>query len=297
MPDPIWQIKKLRLKEIKQLAQCHKGTEPRPGLEPTCGQFHIPCPQSAAPCCPMSGCGAWKRWSPSCWGSPGPQILIWDQRWLALSWVLLISKHWPLQWLWNLEHKPRDALWLYSLHPEMKRKEIPKGPRCCLSMKVPFWLQQEGWEDQQLKPLLQDRHFSEQASKEQKVSVIQSCTTLCNSTDCSPPDSVHGILQARILKWVAIPFSRGSSWPSDRTRISCIAGGFFTCTATRKTQKRSQKGFDPPKKWIQHFHFLSHAVRLVGSQFPYQGLNPGPQQTVSRVPPTGSPGNFLQLCF
>ena len=94
----------------------------------------------------------------------------------------------------------------------MKRKEIPKGPRCCLSMKVPFWLQQEGWEDRQLRPLLQDRHTSEQASKEQKVSVIQSCPTLCNSTDCSPTDSsVHGILQARILEWVAIPFSRGSS--------------------------------------------------------------------------------------
>lgn len=52
MPDPIWQIKKLRLKEIKQLADCHKRTEPRPGLEPTRGQFHTPCPQSAAPCCP-----------------------------------------------------------------------------------------------------------------------------------------------------------------------------------------------------------------------------------------------------
>ena len=44
---------------------------------------------------------------------------------------------------------------------------------------------------------------------------------LCNLVDCSPPDSsVHGILQARILKWVAISFSRGSSWPRDRTRVS-----------------------------------------------------------------------------
>ena len=50
--------------------------------------------------------------------------------------------------------------------------------------------------------------------------------------DCSPPGiSVHGILQARILEWVAIPFSRGSSWPNDRTHIFCasyVAGGFFT---------------------------------------------------------------------
>ena len=40
--------------------------------------------------------------------------------------------------------------------------------------------------------------------------------------------TVHGILQARILEWVAIPFSKGSSQPRDRTQVSCIAGGFFT---------------------------------------------------------------------
>ena len=46
--------------------------------------------------------------------------------------------------------------------------------------------------------------------------------------DCSPPGfSVRGILQARILEWVAIPFSRGSSPPRDRTQVSCLAGGFF----------------------------------------------------------------------
>ena len=48
--------------------------------------------------------------------------------------------------------------------------------------------------------------------------------------------SVHGILQARILEWVAIPFSRGSSWPRDWTRVSCIAGRFFTSWATRGDQ-------------------------------------------------------------
>ena len=51
----------------------------------------------------------------------------------------------------------------------------------------------------------------------------------CDPVDCSPPgSSVLGILQARILEWVSIPFSRGSSWPRDQTRISCIAGRFFT---------------------------------------------------------------------
>ena len=62
-----------------------------------------------------------------------------------------------------------------------------------------------------------------------KVKVAQSCLTLCNLMDCSPPgSSVHGILQARIVEWVAVPFSRGSSQLKDRNQVSHIAGGFFT---------------------------------------------------------------------
>ena len=61
---------------------------------------------------------------------------------------------------------------------------------------------------------------------------LQSCLTLCDPMDYSlPGSSVHGILQARILEWVAMPSSRGSSPPRDRTQVSCgscIAGGFFT---------------------------------------------------------------------
>ena len=54
--------------------------------------------------------------------------------------------------------------------------------------------------------------------------VAQSCPTLCDPMDYSPPgSSVHGILQARILEWVAISFSRGSSQPRDWTRISCVS--------------------------------------------------------------------------
>ena len=63
-----------------------------------------------------------------------------------------------------------------------------------------------------------------------QVKVTQSCLTLWNPKDYT----VHGILQARILAWVAIPFSRGSSQPRDRTQVSCIAGGFFTSWATRE---------------------------------------------------------------
>ena len=65
-----------------------------------------------------------------------------------------------------------------------------------------------------------------------------SCSVLSDSCDpmgysLSGP-SVHGILQARILEWVAIPFSRGSSWPRDQTQFSHITGRFFTVWATRQ---------------------------------------------------------------
>ena len=67
------------------------------------------------------------------------------------------------------------------------------------------------------------------------VLVTQLCLTLCNPTDCSLPDSsVHGILQIRIMEWVAIAFSRVFSLSMDRTWVSCIAERFFTVWATRE---------------------------------------------------------------
>ena len=60
---------------------------------------------------------------------------------------------------------------------------------------------------------------------------LQSCLTLQDTMDCSPPGPLHMILQARILALVATLFSRGFSWPRDRTRVSCsscLAGRFFT---------------------------------------------------------------------
>ena len=62
------------------------------------------------------------------------------------------------------------------------------------------------------------------STKSSVVKVTQSCPTLCNPMDYT----VHGILQARILEWVAFPFSRASSQPRDRTQVSRIAGGSFT---------------------------------------------------------------------
>ena len=70
--------------------------------------------------------------------------------------------------------------------------------------------------------------------------VTQSCLTLCEPINCSlPSSSVHGILQARVLEWVAISFSRGSSRTRDPTRVSCMAGRRFTLWATRNVKSLS----------------------------------------------------------
>ena len=73
--------------------------------------------------------------------------------------------------------------------------------------------------------------------RKMKVLVAQPCPTLCDLMDCSPPgSSALGILQARVLGLVAIPFSRGSSRPRDRTHVSHISGKFFTIWATREAE-------------------------------------------------------------
>lgn len=67
-------------------------------------------------------------------------------------------------------------------------------------------------------------------------------STVCDFMDCSPPNStVHGILQARKLEWVAISFSRGSSWHRNRIQVSCFAGRlffFFTVWVTREARSK-----------------------------------------------------------
>ena len=65
--------------------------------------------------------------------------------------------------------------------------------------------------------------------------VLQLGPTFCDPMDCSPlGSSISGILQARILEWIAVPSSRGSSRPRDGSWVSCTAGGFFTVWATRE---------------------------------------------------------------
>ena len=88
-------------------------------------------------------------------------------------------------------------------------------------------------------------------------SVAQLCLTLCDP--CSwprpPGSSVHGIFQARMLQWVAISSSRGSSLPRDRSRVSCIAGRFFTTWAPGMGRGRAGHG----RGWYQRWRiFLTH---------------------------------------
>ena len=84
--------------------------------------------------------------------------------------------------------------------------------------------------DKQQGPTVQHRELHSMKGKEKWVT--QSCLTLCDPMEYT----VHGILQPRILKWVAVPFSSGSYWPRNWTGISCITGEFFTSWATSSAQ-------------------------------------------------------------
>ena len=79
--------------------------------------------------------------------------------------------------------------------------------------------------------------------KESESEVVQSCSTLCDPVDCSlPRSSIHGIFQARVLEWVAISFSRGSSQPRGHTWVSHIVGRRFTIWATKQVVTHTLKG-------------------------------------------------------
>ena len=86
--------------------------------------------------------------------------------------------------------------------------------------------------------------------------VTQSCPTLCDPMDCSlPGSSVHGIFQARVLKWIAISLSRGSSQPRGQTRISHIVGRPFTIWATQTACKLPTLHWD-----LRRVRFSAHPL-------------------------------------
>ena len=92
--------------------------------------------------------------------------------------------------------------------------------------------------------------------------VTQSCPTLCDPMGCSlPGSSLHGIL----LEWVAISFSRGSSWPWDRTRVSCIPGRCFNLWATREDLESFLKLNKIFNYWWERRHkiFLNVIIILI----------------------------------
>ena len=132
-------------------------------------------------------------------GSPVPGIL--QAR--TLEWVAISVSN---AWKWKVKVKLLSRVWLFATP-------------CTAAYQAPpsmGFSRQEYWSGVPLPSL----------------KVAQSCPTLCDPMDYT----VRGILQARILKWVAILFSRGSSQLRDQTQVSHIAGGFFTNWATRGVQ-------------------------------------------------------------
>ena len=134
--------------------------------------------------------------------------------------------------------------------------------------------------------------------------VPQSCPTLCNPVDCSPPgSSVHGILQARILEWVAISFSRGSSRPRDWTWVSCFAGRRFILINIYIYLLIYLDVLGLCSTWdlgssLQHTGSLVVPWELLVTacqiQFSGQGLNPDSLCWQHRILATGLPGKFHQ---
>ena len=128
-----------------------------------------------------------------------------------------------------MENRP---VWMWSRHLGKKSESVPKE-------RGHTWFSPEGCATfQGLTPAGLSHSCVSRGRKGASLHVKwQSLghVRLCDPMDCSPPgSSVHGILQARILEWVAMPSSRGSCQPRGRTQVSNIADGFFTGWATRE---------------------------------------------------------------
>ena len=118
------------------------------------------------------------------------------------------------------------------------------------------------------KPTWQNQHTQTQRNTIKacmRARELRSCLTLCDPMDCSPPgSSVHGVLQARTLEWVARPSSRGSSRPRDWTHISCIS-----CTGSRGHYYWCQLGSpyyqrhvcNKKEQYLIEFWFTEHSIQ------------------------------------
>ena len=132
----------------------------------------------------------------------------------------------------------------------------------------------------------------------------QSCPILCDPVDCSlPGSSIHGILQARILEWVTISFSKGSSQLGDRTRVFGIAGNHFSLLATRESPRQAIH-----KELLLRLHLWGDlrgdiqgpcSVRFSGQEFCIAQSSPGARTASScllhLLPPVVTAQRFLEL--
>ena len=171
----------------------------------------------------------------------------WDQSWNGVGWgengreaVERVKIH---NW-------PTNSLKVYRVPKIQYDKDQEKmllQDQCEVAINWGWWW---GWERHRARGIriwhigdgdigIELLHISSEKEKgtlTELVLVAQWCPALCDPTDGSPPgSSAHGNLQARILEWVAIPFSRGSFQPGEWTWVSCIAGRFFTVWATMET--------------------------------------------------------------
>ena len=136
--------------------------------------------------------------------------------------------------VWGL--KEYNGLWTYwttarTKDSYTKKSVINSHTSSLLSRKEAWILTLVRWFSGTLVPSSHPAGFLSEWMNE--VKVTQSCPTLSDPTDYTVP----GILQARILEWLAFPFSRGSSQPKDRTQVFHIVGRFFTTWATREAQE------------------------------------------------------------
>ena len=115
-----------------------------------------------------------------------------------------------------------------------------------------------------------------------KVKVTQSCPTLCDTMDYR----VHGILQARILEWVAFPFSRGSSQPRAQTQVSCTAGRFFTTESPGKPEVKVAQPCPTlcdPMDYTVHGILQARILEWVAFPFSRGSSPPRDRTQVSRI--------------
>ena len=107
---------------------------------------------------------------------------------------------------------------------------------------------------------------------------------LCDPMDCNLLGfSIHGILQARILEWIAVSFSKGSSQPRDQTRVSCIGGRLFNLWATREAQLLLLLGASIHsfiwQAFIDHLLYIRHCARCWNDTSGQNGHVPTEQTT------------------